>query len=341
MPDVQSMIPTRIRKLIAKTASFHDDKKEFHPEPNVMNHLGQSVSLAIEDGASWEVCCAAMLHDIAKNTPDKKKWAQHAHRGAMLISPDVPEQVQWLVASHMRIIDYNNGKMRAHKRKAFEEERWFEDLQRLHGYDCGARKASGMHIPWDKIYEALDNIDPRPSRAYMMVGMQASGKSTVGASYVDASRDLGDWWRPGVERSCKDDIRLICGTGPGAFRHQESSVNMIQRMAIRMALGRGQEILIDNCHNTVARRRNMLEWLRQEFPDIYVTAVFVYAPLDTCIARNRTQAGRHRIQIPDAVLKQFHGDLVSGFGGKVHNDDVIIRQLIKEGFDHVDVKRTG
>jgi predicted kinase len=329
---------------VADTVNYADIKKEFHPEPHVNNHLGQVATLAIEADDNWAVVYAAVLHDIAKNTPDQpKKWAQHAYRGAMLIASDVTDKVQWLVAQHMRAIDYVSGKMRPHKRQALEDSPWFEDLLRLHQYDTGGRKADGKHLPWDTIYSHLDSCDPRTNQVIVMIGIQASGKSTVSNALVDASRDHGEWWKPKFERTSKDDLRLLLGAGPGAYRHQESCVHRIQRQAIRMALGRGQGVIVDNCHNTIKRRRDTLEWLREEFPGIHVTAHFVHAPLDVCIARNRDEHGqphRHRLQIPDKVLKQFHGDLVNGLG-KDWSDGTICDKLLAEGFDEVDITRTA
>ncbi len=335
------MIPTRIRKLIAKTANFRDKKVMFHPEPNVNNHLAQVGTLALAAKDNWEVCYAAILHDIAKNTHDDKKWAQHANRGAQLVASDVPDKVWWLISQHMRAIDFTNGKMGLHKRNALKEHRWFDDLMRLHKYDTEGRKEDADVLSWDTIYDELDKMDPRVAEVTMMIGIQASGKSTISRAMENASRDVGDWWRPGIERTCKDEIRLICGAGPGAYRHQEKCVHGIQQQAIRMALGRGQAVVIDNCHNTVKRRRDMHEWLRREFPGITVMAHLTYAPLGLCIERNHEQ-GRHRVQIPDNILKQFHGDMLGGFNGKINDDAAIIRQLTQnEGFDAATITRTA
>lgn len=345
------MIPTRIRNLLMKAEHYKDEKTEFHPEPNVRNHLGQVATLAIEADDTWDVVYASVLHDIGKNCPgNPKAWAQHAYRGALLVASDVTDKVRWLVENHMRAIDYVNGKMRAHKRQAMEEHMWFDDLMRLHRYDTNGREGHGQHMPWempdwyehDTIFGWLDENDPRPNHAIVMIGIQAAGKSTVSNAIVDASRDPDAWWKPEFDRTCKDEIRLLVGAGPGGWRHQENCVQDIQHKAIRMALGRGQGIVIDNCHNTIRRRRDMLDWLRQEFPGLHVEAHLVYAPLEECIRRNRSEHGhpnRHRILIEDKVLKQFHGDLVSGLG-KIADDESIQKKLLEEGFDSATITRT-
>jgi len=337
------MIPTRIRRLVADTKNYKDIKVEYHPEPNVHNHLGQVATLALERGHSWSVCYAALLHDIGKNTTNQKKWAQHAYRGALLISPDVTDKVRWLVEQHMRAIEYSSGRMRAHKRAAMEKQPWFDELMQLHGCDTDGRKADGIHMPWDDIYATLDTEDPRENRAIVMIGIQASGKSTVSNAIVDASRDPGAWWKPSFERTSKDDLRLLFGAGPGAYRHQENCIHDIQRKAIRMALGRGQGVVIDNCHNTIKRRRDILEWLREEFPGLIVEAHLVYAPLEECIRRNKDEHGnpnRHRVLIPEKVLRQFWGDLVSGLG-KDWREEVLKEKLISEGFDDATITKTA
>ena len=337
------MIPSRIRYLVDDTKNYKDVKIQYHPEPNVNNHLGQVATLAIERGHNWDVCYAAVLHDIAKNDTNPKKWAQHAYRGAMLIASDVTEKVQWLVAQHMRAIDYCSGQMRAHKRKAMEESPYFDDLMLLHKCDTDGRNADGVHMPWEDIYAHLDEEDLRENHVIIMVGIQAAGKSTVSNAIVDASRDHGDWWKPEFERTSKDDLRLLMGAGPGAYRHQENCVHSVQRKVIRMALGRGQGIVVDNCHNTVKRRRDILEWLKEEFPGVHVEAHFVYAELETCVARNRDEhghPGRHRVLIPEKVLRQFHGDMKQGFKNAMHDNAVVQKTLRDEGFDEVTITRT-
>lgn len=336
------MIPKRIRELVLKTHLFKDEKVQYHPEENVGNHLFQVTSLAIERDYPWHIVYACMLHDCAKNTPDKKAWAQHAYRGALMVSADVDERVRWLVENHMKAIDYVNGQMRLEKRNILKEHEWFEDLMKLHGCDTDGRK-SGVKTDWDTVFAWLDENDPRENTVIIMIGVQASGKSTISKAIVDASRDVGEWWKPGYERTCKDEIRLLVGAGPGAFRHQENCVQDIQHKAIRMALGRGQGIVVDNCHNTISRRREMMEWLREEFPGLRVEAHLVYAPLEACLKRNRDehgQAHRHRIQIPDEVIRQFHGDLVAGLG-KLTDDKHTEQLLLKEGFDDVEITRTA
>lgn len=337
------MIPTRLKRLVENTLNFQDIKKEFHPEPNVNNHLGQVATLAIKEEESWNVVMACVLHDIAKNTTNPKKWAQHAYRGALLIACDVPEPVRWLVENHMRAISYAKGEMKAHKRKFLEEHPFFEELMRLHKYDTDGREAHGNHFAWPVIYGYLDACDTRPNEVVVMIGIQAVGKSTIAKAYVESSRDHMEWWKPKYEHTSKDDIRLLFGHGPGAWRHQESCIHELQQQAIRMALGRGQAVVIDNCHNTIKRRRDALEWLRAEFPGLHVKAHLVYAPLDVCIYRNREEHGspnRHRLLIPDKVLAQFHGDLVAGIG-KIGDDSHIEKKLLEEGFDSVTITRTA
>ncbi len=337
------MISARLRRMVDNTANYADIKKEFHPEPNVKNHLGQVTTLAIEASDTWDVIFASLLHDIGKNKNDARAWAQHAYRGALMIADDVPPKVRWLVENHMKPYDYTSGKMRAHKRKDLEQHEWFDELMRLNNYDHAGRREDGKHMPWDEIYATLDELDPRRNQVILMVGIQAAGKSTMSKAIVDASRDYGEWWKPGFERTSRDDIREVLGIGPGQWRHQENSAIKVQRQHIRMGLGRGQGIVVDNCHNTVRRRRDMLEWLREEFPGITVKAHLVYAPLEVCIQRNRDEHGkphRHRLLIPDKVLVQFHGDLVAGLG-KIADDEHVAKKLTSEGFDDVEITRTA
>jgi len=291
------------------------------------------------------VVMAACLHDISKDCPDnQKRWAQHAHIGSMFISADVTDKIQWLVSQHMRAISYSKEIMRPHKRKILEESLWFDELMQLHGCDKDGRNADDVHMGWENIYKWLDENDTRENHVIVLIGIQASGKSTVSNAIVETSRNHNEWWKPKFERTSKDDLRLLMGAGPGAYRHQESCVNNIQRQIIRMALGRGQGIIIDNCNNTVKRRRDILEWLQSEFPGIYVEAHFVYAELETCIARNKNehgQPGRHRLLIPEKVLRQFHGDMSQGFNNKMGNDAHIEKCLLAEGFNSVSITRTN
>jgi predicted kinase len=338
------VIPRRIRRLVDKLENFADIKKEFHPEPNVKNHLGQVTTLAIQSSDDFELCYAALLHDIAKNKNEPRAWAQHAFRGSLMIASDVTPKIRWLVENHMKPYDYKSGKMRPHKRQALKEHKWFEELMTLNQWDDAGRKADGVHAPWEDIYTALDGMDNRENCAIIMIGIQAVGKSTISRAIVDASRDFGNWHKAAFERTSKDDIRLVLGIGPGQWRHQEPLAREVQQSHVRMALGRGQGIIIDNCHNTIKRRREALEWLKEEFPGIRVEAHLVYAPLEVCIQRNKDEHGqphRHKLLIPSDVLRQFHGDLSSGFNGKLGSDESITKQLEKEGFDSVAITRTA
>ena len=338
------MISARLMRLIADTENYADTKKQYHPEPNVMNHLGQVTTLAIEANDDWDVVMAALLHDIGKNKNCPKAWSQHAYRGALMISDEVTPKIRWLVENHMKPYYYNSGEMRTHKRKALEEHPWFDELMRLNDYDMNGRREDGVHMPWNEIYSAINEMDPRMNKVIMMIGVQAAGKSTQSRAIVDASRTNEDRWKPEWERTSRDDIRELLGIGPGQWRHQENMSVEIQRRHIRMALGRGQGVVIDNCHNTKKRRRDMLEWLNREFPGVKVEANFVYAPLDVCIKRNKDEHGkphRHRLLIPDEIIKRFHGDLLASFGGKIGTDERTINTLKNEGFDEVTITRTG
>lgn len=336
------MISARVRSMIDNCANYEDIKKQFHPEPNVKNHLGQVTTLAIEAGDTWDVMMACLLHDIAKNKHCRLAWSQHAYRGSLMIADEVPSKVGWLVKNHMKPYDYTSGKMRAHKRKALEEHEWFDELMRLNNYDHSGRREDGKHMPWDEIYKTIDSLDPRQNKVILMIGVQASGKSTMSRAIVDESRHHNDWHKPLYERTSRDDIREVLGIGPGQWRHQESSCVNVQRQHVRMALGRGQGVVVDNCHNTIKRRRDMIEWTRQEFPGISIKAHLTYAPLDVCIKRNREEHGkphRHRLLIPDKVLTQFHGDMIAGLG-KITNQDCVREKLMNEGFDDVEITIT-
>jgi predicted kinase len=336
------MISARLRHFVNDCANYADKKKEFHPEPNVKNHLLQVTTLALEANDTWEVCLASLLHDIGKNKDDAKAWVMHAARGAGMASDDVTEKVKWLIEEHMKPYEVASGRMRPHKQEEMRQHPWFADLMRLHAYDDAGRRADGAHMPEEDIYGSIDAMDPRNNHAIVMIGVQACGKSTLARKIVDESRDFGEYWKPKWERTNRDDIRELLGCGPGQWRHQEGAAIRIQQQHIRLALGRGQGVVVDNCHNTVKRRRDILEWLREEFPGISVKAHLVYAPLDVCIRRNREEHGtphRHRLLIPDKVIVEFHGDLVAGLG-KIVDDDHIAERLVCEGFDDVEITRT-
>ncbi|MCI0558687.1 MAG: HD domain-containing protein, partial [Nitrososphaera sp.] len=149
------MIPKRILDKLKTLHNYSDVKKEYHPEPSVANHLFQATTLALEASDNWDVCYATLLHDIAKDTHDRKAWAQHPYRGAVLVCDDVTPKIRWLVENHMKPYDFQTGQMKVFKRQELEEHEWFDDLMRLHNYDSNGRNADGKHAPEADIFSAI------------------------------------------------------------------------------------------------------------------------------------------------------------------------------------------
>lgn len=334
------MIPTRLQNLLRTLDNFVDERKEHHPEKNVGNHLRQCAQLALSAGWDYDICMAAMLHDIGKNTTDKEQLLNHAFRGANMIALDVSEYTHWLVLNHMRMYDYT--KMRPEKRKALEANKWFGALTLLHQLDKQGREPNFEPFSWDVLFEKISKLDTRTNIVIMLIGIQASGKSSYSRKLVELNTNTKGF--KGIKsryfRTNRDDIRSLFAVGPEEWRYQEKAIVKVQQDQIRMALARNQIPIIDNCHNTVKRRAEMLNWLRNEFPYIDIKAQVVYAPITECLERNRKEHGnplRHKILIPDDVIKQFHSDLVSGFGVKSieGNQDKIMKKLFEEGFNDV------
>lgn len=331
------MIPTRLVNLLKNLDNFKDDRTEFHPERNVGNHLRQCAELALTVTYGFNFALACMLHDIGKNTTDREQLLNHAVRGANMIAMDVPEEVHWLVLNHMRMYDID--KMSVEKRTTLQQHPLFVKLNILHAFDKKARKPDYEPKDWDTLIKEISRKDERHNTVLMMIGIQASGKSTYARQLV-AKSQFPNSIKSSYFRTNRDDIRSLLAVGPGEYRYQENVVSKIQQDQIRMALGRGQITIIDNCHNTVRRRVDMINWLRNEFPGLSIKAVVMEAPLDECLARNRREHGsplRHRLLIPDEVIKQFHSDLVSGFGVKqiLGNEIKIEKKLLDEGFNYV------
>jgi len=111
----------------------------FHPEESVFEHTAQVVSHAVKETTDKDLLIAALLHDVGK----AKSFCKHADIGAAMIQHLVSEKTHWLVANHMRMHLFNDGKLkRAGKAIKLSSHPWFKDLVMLSRWDMMGRVAN-------------------------------------------------------------------------------------------------------------------------------------------------------------------------------------------------------
>ncbi|MBU1449064.1 HD domain-containing protein [Patescibacteria group bacterium] len=135
-----------------------EDKKEHHPEKNVLHHSLQCAKLALtyKGVALWQ---AALLHDIGKVI----HRLEHAKYGADIlrylrdnnkhIRANLRETCIPLVENHSKMIAFYD--MTFGTRKKFMENFYFGDLCKLYNCDRGGRKPNAqtesLEVMYDKI----------------------------------------------------------------------------------------------------------------------------------------------------------------------------------------------
>lgn len=150
IPEVQEMVGFR-------------QKNPHHPEDDLMEHVSQVVDNAkqakIDDSALRdELLIAAVFHDISKpicwqvsrKNPEHRTFFGHDKKSAeMFVEIDkrygLSEKhafsqaaVEWLIAQHIRIMNYKE--MKASKRKLLEDHLFFKELTTLRKCDTEGRK---------------------------------------------------------------------------------------------------------------------------------------------------------------------------------------------------------
>jgi poly(A) polymerase len=160
---------------------------EFHPEGDVWTHT----LLLLENlkGASPTLAWGALLHDVGKpptfRMADRIRFDGHAEEGARLArgilarlraSRDETEQVEALVANHMRFL--NVGRMKESTLKRFLRQPNFDDHLELHRLDCLA--GSGHLEGWEFCRRRLAELGEEQLKPKRLV----SGADLIAAGYI-------------------------------------------------------------------------------------------------------------------------------------------------------------
>lgn len=150
-------------------------------------------------------------------------------------------------------------------------------LYSLKGVECSA----------DRIV-AIFNLK-RGRQLIMMIGLPASGKSTLAEKFVEA----------GWVRLNKDALRLEL-YGDEANLGDVKEVNRLFYSRLEEALKAGRNVLVDNLNFNESYRKGPIEMARS-YGYASITNLLLNVPVEECIRRN---AGRSR-QVPEQVIRDF------------------------------------
>lgn len=151
----------KYKKLIQRFLSlrFIQDRKDHHPEANVLEHSLQAYHLAKKESFSSYLWAAALLHDVGKSicTLGHDELSIDIIESFGYNNPDV----FWLIRNHIRIISFLDGNMK--KRSKVDELLFhplFKTLIHLRRIDTSARNPNKLtKVDDDLIYEINDLLE--------------------------------------------------------------------------------------------------------------------------------------------------------------------------------------
>ena len=126
----------------------------------------------------------------------------------------------------------------------------------------------------------------------IMRGLPGSGKTTYAKAWVALDRE-------NRVRVSRDDIRLMMfGTADRLTNKGESLVSEVEESAVRAALGRGKDVVVDAMH---LRVRYVQRWAHIAESAL----VEIETPIETCIARNKEREARGERFVPEGAIREL------------------------------------
>lgn len=144
----------------------------------------------------------------------------------------------------------------------------------------------GMEVDADRIVSIFNM--KKGGQLVMMIGLPASGKSTLAEKFVEA----------GWVRLNKDALRQEL-YGDEAELGDMKVINRLFYSRLEEALKAGRNVLVDNLNFNMFYRKGPIEMARS-FGYRHITNLLLNVPADECVRRNK---GRAR-QVPENVIHE-------------------------------------
>jgi poly(A) polymerase len=184
-----------LKEVLPEIVHMHgvEQPPQFHPEGDVWIHTMMLLE-QLRAGCSRTLAWGALLHDVGKPptfrvAPDRIRFDGHVEVGVAMaheicrrlnFSNDDTEQIEALVANHMRFKDVE--RMKASTLKKFLRLPRFDEHMELHRMDCGASHG-GLQC-YEFVAEKLRNTPPEEIRPEPLL----SGRELIELGYKPGPR---------------------------------------------------------------------------------------------------------------------------------------------------------
>ena len=176
----------------------------------------------------------------------------------------------------------------------------------------------------------MSMTDARGLKAFVLLGAQGAGKSTYAKTLTDEN--------PRMKCATKDDIRfMVYDTNRYNERFDDNNkrfgvtVTQMHLQVIDMILRQQLDVIWDETNCSSVMRSGIVEYLKENYPGIFVEVHYLHSELDRCLKNNRKR--RPEQIVPDNIIKDYYRTLTESIGPM----STASKSLYDEGFDRVKI----
>jgi predicted kinase len=137
-------------------------------------------------------------------------------------------------------------------------------------------------------------------KAYMMIGVPGSGKSTYAKNLIKYVNDIDK--KQNIVCISRDEIRFSLLKEGDAYFSKENQVYKIFVQKIRENLKAGNDVIIDATHMTWGSRHKMFKNLAN-IKNLEIIGVWMHIPFSKCYENNNRREGLAKV--PEDTLKNM------------------------------------